>query len=315
MGVHMRGVVIGFALSIAVAGSAVAAESMKPGTVFRDCPTCPEMVVVPPGSFTMGSDAKNTMRGGEARPEGPARPVTIAKLFAAGRMELTNAQFRAFVKATGHVSSRDCSIGLGKEEFDKLDFEGPFFGRKPADDEAVVCVSWNDAKDYAAWMSGVTGKRYRLLTEAEWEYATKAGAKTKWPWGDNDLDACKYENTYDLDSAADMPAGAKVNWEALACHDGQGRIAKVGSYPPNTFGLYDMLGNVWEWVEDCSLELYPATPNDGSAVQVAANCEKRGVRGGSWYTRQDRHRTTFRGRDASTDQAHHFGIRIARDIE
>ena len=296
-------------------GPTAAADDKTPGRVFKDCPTCPEMVVVAPGTFTMGSDAVNPMKGGEARPEGPARQITIARAFAAGRFETTNAEYRTFIKATGHATPRDCSVGLGQDGFEAIDFEGPLFGRKPADREAVVCVSWNDARLYTAWLSGVTGKRYRLLTEAEWEYAAKAGSKTKFPWGDNDLDACKFENTYDLDSAAAMPAGAKISWQALNCQDGQGRIAKVGSYPPNAFGLYDMLGNVWEWADDCSLVLYPDQPRDGSAVQVAGHCEKRAVRGGSWYTRQDRHRPTFRGRDPATDQGHHFGMRIARDLE
>jgi formylglycine-generating enzyme required for sulfatase activity len=311
----MRHFGIATALVVMAASAAPAADDKTPGRVFKDCATCPEMVVVPPGRFTMGSNVINPMRGGEARPEGPARSVTITRAFAAGRYETTNGDFRRFVKATGHQLAKDCSTGMDTPEMSRIDFEGPLFGRRPADNQAVVCVSWNDARMYAAWLTGVTGKRYRLLTEAEWEYAAKAGSTTKFPWGDSELDACKYENTYDLDSAAAMPPGANVSWEPLACRDGQGRIAKVGSYPPNAFGLHDMLGNVWEWAQDCSLVLYPTAPVDGSAIEIDANCEKRAVRGGSWYTRQDRHRPTFRGRDPSTDQAHHFGMRIARDLD
>lgn len=303
------------AIGLLSAGGASAADDKTAGRVFKDCKTCPEVVVIPTGTFTMGSDAKNEMRGGESRPEGPAHQVTIAKPFAAGKTEVTNAQYREFIKATGHTPGRDCSVGFNQEIYAEITFEGPLFGRKPADNEPAVCVSWNEGKMYAAWLSGKTGHRYRLLTEAEWEYVARAGSKTKWPWGDNDTDACKYENTFDLDTMDGMPKDTKVNWKPLECRDGQARIAPVGKYLPNAFGLYDVLGNVWEWVEDCSLELYPAKPNDGSAVEVPGVCEKRGVRGGSWYTRQDRHRMSFRGRDASTDQAHHFGLRIARDLE
>jgi len=312
----MRAILLGAILSGIVLGtSAQAADDKTAGRVFKDCPTCPEMVVVPPGNFTMGSDVINEMRAGEARPEGPARAVKIGYSFAAGKNEITNGQYRAFIKATGITPSRDCSVGMNQEVFEQVDFEGPLFGKKPADNEPVVCVSWNEAKLYAAWLSGVTGKRYRLLTEAEWEYAARAGSKAKWPWGDNDLDACKYENTFDLDTMAGMPAGSKVNWEAVKCKDGHARIAPVGSYQANAFGLNDMLGNVWEWTEDCSLKLYADKPVDGSAFQVPGVCERRAVRGGSWYTRQDRHRVSFRGRDPATDQAHHFGFRIARDLE
>jgi formylglycine-generating enzyme required for sulfatase activity len=314
---NRRSCVIGAGLfwALGMVSAAWGADDRTPGRVFTDCPTCPELVVIAPGSFTMGSDTLNAMKGGESRPEGPAHQVTIARAFAAGRFETTNAQFRAFIKATGHVPLRNCSVGMGQEKFEAIDFEGPLFGRTPADQEAVVCVSWNDAKAYAAWLSGVTGKRYRLLAEAEWEFVAHAGARTRFPWGDDGLDACKYENAYDLDSEAAVPAGARITWSALKCHDGQGRIAKVGSYPPNAFGLYDVLGNVWEWAEDCSLELYPEKPNDGSAVQVAGHCEKRAVRGGSWYSRQERHRPPFRGRDPPDKQTHHFGMRIARDLE
>jgi formylglycine-generating enzyme required for sulfatase activity/catechol 2,3-dioxygenase-like lactoylglutathione lyase family enzyme len=290
-----------------------ATARVRAGTL-RDCALCPELVVVPAGRFTMGSTTINAMRGNEARPEGPVREVTIARAFAAGRTEVTYAQFASFVELAGYRPAGRCRVGLDEERSADLDFRGPILGRKPAPDEPVACVSWIDAKAYAAWLSGLTGQRYRLLTEAEWEYAARAGSTTKWPWGERDLDACRYENTFDLDGAAGLPQGTRLSWEPLGCRDGHGRIAPVASYPPNAFGLHDMLGNVWEWVEDCSFELYPPAPLDGTAVQATGDCEKRAVRGASWYARQDRHRPSFRGRDPQDTAAHQFGFRIARDL-
>jgi formylglycine-generating enzyme required for sulfatase activity len=290
-----------------------AATQPKPGSVFRDCTeNCPQMVVVPPGAFKMGSDEVNDMRGGEKRTAGPVRQITIAKPFAVGKYEVTNAEYAAFVDATGYRPSTVC--GFNQTENFNIDFRGPLFGKKPEANAPVVCVSWNDAIAYTMWLSGKTGKRYRLLTEAEWEYAARAGSTTKWPWGDDDAQACLHENIYDLDGEADMPGGGKVSWSAVPCHDGHATLAPVGSYPPNAFGLHDMLGNAWEWVEDCVVQPYPAAPVDGSAVEVQGVCEKRGVRGASWYTRLDRHVPSFRGADTQVTSSHQFGFRVARSL-
>jgi formylglycine-generating enzyme required for sulfatase activity len=273
------------------------------------------MVVVPPGEFSMGSDAINEMRGGIARPEGPVRKITIAYKFGVGRFEVTNAEFESFVTATGYQPAKKCGMGMNEPVEKDVTFRGPILGQTPVPNAPAVCISWTDAKAYVAWLSATTGKRYRLLTEAEWEYAARGGSTAKWPWGDQDTDACKYENTFDLDSQAAVPAGSRITWSAVDCHDGHGLIAPVGSYKPNHFGLHDMLGNVWEWAEDCSFELYPPQPTDGSAVQAQGACPLRAVRGGSWYTRQDRHRPSFRGRDPEDKSIHHFGFRVARDIQ
>ncbi|PHX98836.1 MAG: hypothetical protein CK529_11410 [Rhodospirillaceae bacterium] len=300
--------------TLATSSVSAAAESFRGSQILKDCPTCPEVVVIPPGSFLMGSNAINQMRGGIPRQEGPERSVSISYAFGVGRYEVTNEEFAIFVNETGHEPANQCGVGMDKPMISAVTFRGPLFGRSPQPREPVVCVSWNDATSYTAWLSAMTGKRYRLLTEAEWEYAAKGGTKTKWPWGTQDEQACDYENTFDLDSQSALPAGSKLSWEPLSCRDGHGMIAPVGSYKPNAFGLYDMLGNVWEWVQDCSLELYPAAPVDGTAVEVSGRCELRAVRGGSWYTRQDRHRPTFRGRDPEPKAGHHFGFRIARDV-
>lgn len=282
---------------------------------FRDCPTCPEMVRVPAGSFQMGSDRTEDMRGGEIRPEGPIRAVTVKKPFALGKYEVTNAEWKRFIAATGYRSSQICNSWVGKEIEAEMNWTNPGHSAPPRDDEPVVCVSWYDAKAYTAWLSGVTGKRYRLPTEAEWEYAAKAGSTALWPWGENEKDACKYENTFDLDARDKIPKERAVSWAPVDCRDGYAEPSPVGKFQPNKFGLYDMLGNVWEWAEDCSVKLYPAKPDDGLAHQVDKPCELRAVRGGSWQTRQSRHRPTFRGRDPEHRASHIFGIRVARDVE
>jgi formylglycine-generating enzyme required for sulfatase activity len=303
------------ALGALILGGFANAAPPVAGTVLKDCADCPAIVVVPPGQFAMGSDAVNEMRGGVARPEGPVRQIKIDYSFGAGRTEVTNGEFDAFVRATGYQPANKCGMGMDQPVIKDVTYRGPVLGRIPEPNAPVVCVSWKDARAYVAWLASHTGQRYRLLTEAEWEYAAKANSANKWPWGDDDELACTYENTFDLDSAAALPAGSKVSWSPLLCRDGHGLIAPVGSYKPNAFGLYDMLGNVWEWTQDCSFELYPAQPTDGKAVESTGACDLRAVRGGSWYTRQDRHRPTFRGRDPEEKAGHHFGFRVARDVQ
>ncbi len=172
----------------------------------------------------------------------------------------------------------------------------------------MVCVSWRDARAYAAWLSTRTGFRYRLLSEAEWEYAAKAGAVTRFPWGDNPDDACRFANLYDRSAVA-----LKMPYAPAGCTDGFAKVAPVKSFPPNRFGLYDMTGNVWQWVEDCYLYQYPEWPVDGMPVEVYSACPLRAIRGGSWGTRVDRLRPTWRGRDAETTMNILFGFRVARE--
>ena len=278
------------------------------GAVFRDCEHCPEMVVIPPGDFTMGHE------GGEpGRYEGPVREMQVAHGFALGRYEVTQAQFTAFAKATGHASQGGCRIwdGTAWQEPEHADWTDPGYGRAPADDEPVACVSWLDARAYVAWLSELTGQVYRLPSEAEWEYAARAGSDADFYWGDDESIACRWANVYDTSGHAEYA----FPWDPVGCDDGQPGVAIVGQYPPNAFGLYDILGNVWEWVEDCYLVPYPDDgPRDGSAVQVEGPCDRRSVRGGSWITRMYRHRLSWRGRDPEPTLFSFFGFRVARDL-
>lgn len=305
-----------FALTGCMNGDAKPAPA--PGTTFHDCKDCPEMVVIPSGSFMMGSERTERMRANELRPEGPVHRVTIAKPFAAGKYEVTNKEFAAFVKATGYLPSQSCQIAGVKDTPGKT-WREPDYGRPPADNEPVVCVTWPDAKAYTAWLAKTTGKPYRLLTEAEWEYVAHGGTQSTFTWGEDEARACEFGNVFD-ESAAKGPRAATegpgaAGRDIVACNDGYPEVAPVGRFKPNVYGVYDMLGNVWEWAEDCSLELYPAAPADGSAVQVPEVCEKRAVRGGGWRSRLSRHRPTFRGRDAEPTASNIFGLRVARDLD
>jgi formylglycine-generating enzyme required for sulfatase activity len=315
----MRAVAIGLTAGVLAAACAgPTATAPRPGQTLRDCADCPEMVVVPPGAFKMGSDHVERMRGNEMRPEGPVRDVRIGYAFAVGKYEVTNKEFGAFVAATGYRPADACQVWGGIDTVAGKTWREPDYGRPPRDDEPVVCVSWRDAKAYTAWLSQITGKSYRLLTEAEWEYAAKAGAATTWPWGEDAQKICEYANVFDATGRADPRQtndGGAAGAEQAECSDGYAIVAPVGRFKPNAFGLYDMIGNVWEWTEDCSAPgLYPAAPVDGSAVQAAGPCDKRAVRSASWRTRLSRQRPSFRGRDPEPTASNIFGFRVARDL-
>jgi formylglycine-generating enzyme required for sulfatase activity len=244
------------------------------GAVFRDCPDCPAMVVVPPGEFTMGSPPGE--KGRESH-EDPQRRVAIARAFAVGRFEVTRGEYAAFIRDSGRTAS-GCRIWTGSEWRDDPSRSWRDAGFAQDDAHPATCVNWEDARDYATWLSRRTGKPYRLLTEAEWEYAARAGTVTRRWWGDDlgEREACTHANPADH-AAKDVYPG----WNTLDCRDGYPYTAPVGSFPANPFGLHDMLGNVWEWVEDCWTDGYAGAPVDGSAVRGAA-CERRVQRGGAW---------------------------------
>ena len=302
-----------FSLAAAAAltslSSAHAADvSVAPGAVFQDCTDCPEMVVIPPGSFIMGFD------GGlnEARYEGPVRLVNIEYAYALGRTEVTQAQFREFIEETGHQSGDACAIWNGEDWYHTpgKDWRDPGYGRPPADNEPVACVTWTDAQAYADWLAEKTGQPYRLPTEAEWEHAARAGTTGTYTWGDDPDGGCNVANIYDK-SGIDP----KRPYDPVGCDDGFAIVSPVGSLDPNLWGLYDMTGNVWEWTVDCYIMPIPLEPTDGSPVYAPDNCDRRAVKGGSWSSEVFWQRPTFRGRDPEDRISHIFGMRIARDLK
>ena len=235
-------------------------EAFRSGRVFRDCPDCPEMVVVPARSFRMGSPGDEE---GRFDNEGPVHGVTISRAFTVGRHEVTRGEFGRFVSATGRDMSGGCVVWTGKEWKTESgrSWRSPGFGQTERD--PAVCVSWEDAKAYVKWLSSRTGKAYRLLSESEWEYAARAGTSTRYSWGDG------------IGKNRANCAGCGSRWDSRS-------TAPVGSFAANGFGLHDMHGNVWEWVEDCWNGRYDGAPRDGSAW-LAGDCGKRVLRGGSWY--------------------------------
>jgi len=282
-----------------------------PGYVFKDCPDCPEMVVIPAGRFVMG--AAPGEEESEKLPENfrnrsqPQHGVDVMS-FSAGKFEVTRGQYRAFVEATGRSSAGACFVWTGsKFEIDQAkDWRNPGYAQE--DPHPVACVSWEDAKAYVVWLGQRTGKAYRLLTEAEWEYAARAGTTTRRFWGDDGDQFCAYANGADQTTKAQVPGW---NFQIANCNDRYAYTAPVGSYRANAFGLYDMLGNVSEWTEDCWNEYYNSAPTDGRAW-MAGNCSQRVLRGGSWNDYPLRLRAASRGRSTTAGRSVSFGFRVAR---
>jgi formylglycine-generating enzyme required for sulfatase activity len=236
--------------------------------VFRDCENCPEMVEVPAGKFMMGSTDGDS-------DEKPPHEVHIDKPIAVGRYEITFDEWEGCVKDGGCVKNKTPND------------EGWGRARHP-----VINISWNDAREYVDWLSRKTGKTYRLLSEAEWEYAARAGTTSKYAFGDT------------LNAKQAKFSGGK---------QGIGETVEVGSFPPNNWGLYDMHGNVWEWVEDCYAPDYAGAPTDGSA-RVGPGCGAHALRGGSWDYAPADLRSAVRYHLPAIYRVDEIGFRVAREL-
>jgi formylglycine-generating enzyme required for sulfatase activity len=289
---------------------------LKPKDSFKECDHCPEMVVVPAGSFTMGSPKSERDRDKEKdKDESPQHIVSFGRPFAVGKLEVTVDQFAAFVKETGHDTGSKC----GTLEDGKLQVRSNRSWRNPGflqnGSYPAVCLNWNDAKAYAAWLSRTTGKEYRLLTEAEWEYAarskTKPGPAPRFPFGDDESAMCANGNG--LDQTAKKTILGTRGWTFFSCSDGYAYTAPVGSFSANAFGLHDMLGNVLEWTEDCDHDNYRGAPVDGSAW-TSGDCSYRSLRGGAWHLPPRALRVAKRNWHPADNRGDHQGIRVARTL-
>jgi formylglycine-generating enzyme len=281
-------------------------QALKAGKIFSDCPSCPDMVVIPSGSFAMGSPDSEIRRGDD---EGPVHIVKIAA-FALGKTEITRGQFAEFVERTKYSYGDRCwTIESGKYE----ERSGTWrkLGYPQEDNHPVACINWNDATAYAKWLSKKTGGNYRLPTEAEWEYATRGNTSTARYWGDNPDEACAYANG--ADQTAQLQIEGATSWSVHLCTDGFAYTAPVGSFKPNAFGLYDMLGNVWEWTEDNYNDSYGAAPTDGSARQ--GDGAYRVLRGGSWNNSPSNLRAAIRYKSEPALRFSSFGFRLARSLK
>jgi formylglycine-generating enzyme required for sulfatase activity len=268
-------------LSLGALAQAKTAKHAAPGAskplVIKDCSDCPEMVAVPAGEFMMGSPTTEPHRGAEAQ-----HTVTILRAFAVSRFEITFGEWDACVKDGGCDGYRP---------------EAPWGrGRMP-----VVNVNFRNAVAYTAWLSRKTGKRYRLLSEAEWEWAARGGSTAPFAFGPTL-------------SAKDANFDASEKTELNPKGPARGKAVAVGSFKANAFGLYDMHGNVWEWTQDCWNDEYgPSPPRDGRPA-LTGDCNGRVLRGGSWEDGASDLRAAARVANAVGDRSWSDGIRVAREL-
>ncbi|MCY3844099.1 MAG: SUMF1/EgtB/PvdO family nonheme iron enzyme [Acidobacteria bacterium] len=276
----------------------------EPGATFRDCIECPEMVVVSAGSFRMGSaDGQSD--------EQPLREVRV-EAFALGKHEVSHEEFGAFARVSGYAGD-GCNVvdnNAGIDWDNRTSWQDPGFGFAQEDRHPVVCVSWEDAQAYTRWLSLKTGERYRLPSEAEWEYGARAGTSTSRYWGSRSGSTCDHANGGDRSL---LQRWRRWPFPVNNCEDGAPHTREAGSYAPNGFGLHDMLGNVWEWTTDCAHETYQGAPTDGSAWIRGGDCERRVLRGGAWDTPafgiRAANRYWYDNRAGTT-----IGFRVARDL-
>ena len=251
----------------------------QPGARLRDCETCPQLVVVPSGSFMMGSPDSEW---GRFNNESPQRRVTIAEPFAVSVYEVTFGEWDACVNEGGCNGYQPHGEGWGR-------------GGRP-----VINVSWDDARAYVKWLSQRTGKRYRLLSESEWEYVARAGTMEPFHTGATiSADQANYDSSYTYVS------GQKGRY--------RGRTVQVGTFSPNAFGLHEVHGNVWEWTQDCWNEDYTGAPADSRAWETG-ECEQRVLRGGSWGDVPWLLRSADRGKNEPGIRDPKIGFRIARTL-
>ena len=273
----------------------------------------PLIVEVPPGSFLMGPPS--ALRGPPSREVGGQKStlvhsVTFRVPFAVGVYEVTVSEFGRFVDATGHSTAGSCATYDGKrmEIGTGLGWRNPGFAQDGS--HPVVCVSWDDARSYAAWLSRETGKLYRLPSEAEWEYVARAGTTTSRYWGGIESGHCLHANGGDL---ALQRRHTDWEWLVASCDDGYVNTAPVGTYPENSWGLHDVLGNVWEWTADCWNRSYNGAPADGRAWETAG-CELGVIRGGSWIDLPRNLLSAIRTGASRSLAADAAGFRVARTL-
>jgi formylglycine-generating enzyme required for sulfatase activity len=258
------------------------------GEIFRDCPNCPEMVIVPPGSFVMGSPGTET---GRDLDEGPQRTVTLATSFAIGRYEVTYDEWELCLK------DRGCDWYLPDEQ-------GWGFGRRP-----VIRVNWNDAQNFVKWLRQRTGKPYRLPSEAEWEYAARAGTSTPF-WTGSTINSDQANIHQHIGSRRYL----EETPDPRSMYRGMTVEVDDPLFRPNPFGLFHTIGNVWEWVEDCYSDTYQGAPSNGKPW-LWEGCPNRVLRGGSWYEGPAQQRSAVRFIGSPDMQLDTFGFRVARDLD
>ena len=284
--------IISFRTAVAISGLVAVSASAQTGakTTFRDCEVCPLMARIPAGRFQMGSPPTEA---GRTAQEGPQHSVVIGYAFAVSTFDITRQEFAAFATET-NFSVPDA----------RCDWRAPRAGGAPFEQsptDPVVCVSWDDAQAYIGWLSKRTGRHYRLLSEAEWEYAARAGSVTARPWG---ASASHDRANTGTDRCCAPLSSGRDRWL---------HTSPAGSFPSNSFGLSDMLGNVWQWVEDCASDGYQDVPRNGEPRE-ADGCDLRVVRGGSWFHPSDMARSASRASDHREFRVGDIGFRVAETL-
>lgn len=290
-----------------------AAAAATPPKTFRDCPNCPEMVVIPAGSFQMGAAPGENQHydvpAMESGRDEPQHRVTFAKPFALAKFDVTYGEFATFAHTVGFEPRRGCMSVIGNNWMPqpRASWEDPGFPVR--ENDPVVCMNMLEITAYLRYLRNTTGKDYRLPSEAEWEYAERAGSTSAFYWGDEPKSACTHENVGDEAYARKYGVSAPI-----PCDDGFSDIAPVGSFKPNAFGLYDMAGNVFVLVADCWNENYDGAPTEGSAW-TTGDCTRHVARKAAFG---NPHPWMFRAanRDAEGDIAkrNRFGFRVALSL-
>lgn len=284
--------------------------------IIQDCKTCPQLVEVPAGSVLIGSSENEI---GRRKGERPSTTATIDEPFLMSKYEITLGQFRQFMEETQYKQKdavwqgevlKGCNYYDGKRYgyIAQHSWENPGYPQR--EDAPVVCVSWSDADAYCTWLSDKTGRKYRVPSAVEFEYATKAGKDTPWFWGTAPEDACEYANLGDRTFAHHYPVRP-----SFPCDDGYVYTAAVGTFKSNNFGLHDMIGNAWEWTNDCYHEDLAHSPTDGSAwlEEDEGDCTFRTPKGGSWISGVSWGRAAVRSRDGADYRSFMLGFRVVAE--
>lgn len=277
----------------------------EPGMIFKDCATCPSLVVIPAGHFSQGTP---TVTDASLFNEAPERVVNIDYSFAVSRYEVTRQQYEEFISEAGYLTG-GCAVYSGQwQHSTNMSWQNP--GYEQDGNHPAVCISWEDAVAYTDWLSQKTAQTYRLLSASEWEYIARDAARNN----TNTTHASDTQNVCDEGNVADLEAVKKYpGWKVSNCTDNFVHSAPVGTFKANGFGVFDLKGNVFEWVEDCWNYNYVDAPTDGSAW-TSGDCQRRVLRGGSWFSQENFSRPTFRNSFKKHHRSSSFGFRVARQI-
>jgi formylglycine-generating enzyme required for sulfatase activity len=314
-------------LCAVVFGAAATTEKAVAGAPesIRDCADCPELVPIPVGDFVMGADIEEPRRlelpEFWAVREQPKHRVRMARAFALGKYELTRGEFARFAAETGYSPAPGCWHFVGTEWL--FDESRSWQDAKISETDAhpVTCINWHDASAYLEWLSRKTGQRYRLASEAEWEYAVRAGTSTAYWFGDDPARICEFVNLGDLDTQdrfrwheTKIKYDKMSDWKGQSCRDGYPTLAPVAATAANPFGLHGMLGNANEWVADCWNDDHRSATGNQAARLTGADCGLRVMRGQGWTAVAASTRAAFRLKMNATDRRFTFGFRVARDL-